>query len=241
MAGKKCKSWTNESGLRVRLGRICKRGHDFLDSGLSIKRDDNGDCLECSRLRSLNRVLTPEQRKQYNAKSREYHHTNRNEINAKRSADYHASPEVRASQKMRGRKHYLRNKDLIASRALVADRANPGAHNFRGFRALSREKSTISVHYTYKDVLQRFDLFNGACAYCKTGLDLNASARESNGVTWDHVIALSQGGPDLLSHIVPCCWTCNASKWANDVTTWYKSKEFYDAERLQFILNLLEA
>lgn len=52
------------------------------------------------------------------------------------------------------------------------------------------------------------------CIYC--------GAEES--LTWDHIVPLDEGGPDVISNQVPACQSCNSSKGARDVIAWYRER-----------------
>lgn len=53
------------------------------------------------------------------------------------------------------------------------------------------------------------ELFDGRCAYC---------LGEASSI--DHVVALSVGGQDEASNVVPACRRCNSSKGAKSLLTW---------------------
>jgi 5-methylcytosine-specific restriction endonuclease McrA len=73
------------------------------------------------------------------------------------------------------------------------------------------------VPLTSQQLQQRFALFENSCAYCG----------RSGKVSIDHVMPLSKGGLDEHSNIVPACKTCNSSKNAKDVQTWYLAQPFF--------------
>lgn len=65
------------------------------------------------------------------------------------------------------------------------------------------------------------------CVYC------GDTARQA-----DHVIPRSRGGQDSQSNLVASCQTCNHSKHANDMLTWYRQQSFFNEERLGYILSI---
>ena len=67
--------------------------------------------------------------------------------------------------------------------------------------------------------------FNHECAYCgaKTGLEQ------------EHIIPVNDGGTYSIGNIVPSCRSCNASKGAKNVDSWYRKSEVFDEGRLQRI------
>lgn len=54
----------------------------------------------------------------------------------------------------------------------------------------------------------------------------------------DHIIARSRGGQDTLNNLVAACETCNISKNYRDMETWYRSRPYFDEERLAYILSI---
>lgn len=49
------------------------------------------------------------------------------------------------------------------------------------------------------------------CIYCGV----------TEGLTQDHIIPSSKGGPDIPANIVPACKSCNSSKHNRDIFEWY--------------------
>lgn len=56
---------------------------------------------------------------------------------------------------------------------------------------------------------QAFLRDNGKCRYC--GLDFLESLSAFWSYTVDHVIAVSEGGPDTLENVVLACTSCNGA------------------------------
>ena len=48
---------------------------------------------------------------------------------------------------------------------------------------------------------------NWRCCYC--GCEMAQDWRDPRGVTFEHVISLSDGGADEVENLVIVCWTCN--------------------------------
>lgn len=68
----------------------------------------------------------------------------------------------------------------------------------------TRKKLAEGTH-TWRQFLNLCISSEWKCFYCGSGLDLDT-------VTEDHVIALSRGGSDDISNIVPSCKVCNFKK-----------------------------
>ena len=93
--------------------------------------------------------------------------------------------------------------------------------------AQNHERRTkVKGSYTPDEWHNKAAQYNFSCAYC---------GRTTN-ITCDHVIALSAGGSNEISNIVPACSTCNYSKGAKDVIEWYASQAFFSKERLLKII-----
>lgn len=70
-------------------------------------------------------------------------------------------------------------------------------------------------HYTWTEVIKLFLMFGRRCAYCEQRID--------GAPDPDHVVPLSRGGSDSITHILPSCHACNCDKrdllleeWAED-------------------------
>lgn len=53
------------------------------------------------------------------------------------------------------------------------------------------------------------------CIYCGA----------TENLTFDHLIPVSEGGPDIISNQVPACQSCNSSKGSRDVIEWYQERD----------------
>lgn len=89
--------------------------------------------------------------------------------------------------------------------------------------------------YTWAEVIGLFLMFDRRCAYCEQPIVGQPDP--------DHVVALSRGGSNSLTNILPCCQLCNSDKrdltlseWAEDrtrrgveprATTWDRNDKRY--------------
>lgn len=81
---------------------------------------------------------------------------------------------------------------------------------------------------TYLEWLETLNYFNNECAYCgKSNVEL----------TQDHLIPASRGGEYKKGNIIPCCKSCNSSKYNKDFLFWYVSRSFYSEERYFKVIN----
>lgn len=101
-------------------------------------------------------------------------------------------------------------------------------------RRKARLKSATYAKIKPKQLRQRFDDFDGCCAYC--GKKLEWGARDCH---IEHILPLSKGGGHVLSNIVYACKTCNFNKHNHDAEQWYKSKPFFSQKRWNRILAVM--
>jgi 5-methylcytosine-specific restriction endonuclease McrA len=87
-------------------------------------------------------------------------------------------------------------------------------------------RAALTGTYTPEEWLNCLDFFSCSCAYCG----------EVHALTVDHITALSKGGPNTISNIVPACSRCNSSKNASEIVSWFTNQSFYEQIRLQRIL-----
>lgn len=78
--------------------------------------------------------------------------------------------------------------------------------------------------------------------------DLQNRFKEFNGLcaycdqpstSIDHFIPISFGGADCLSNLIPACLFCNSSKGNRHAASWYASQPFYSKQRWAKILKVL--
>lgn len=71
--------------------------------------------------------------------------------------------------------------------------------------------------------------FDNTCAY--SGLELT-----NDKTHWDHIIPLKKNGVNEVWNLVPCYCTYNNKKSAKEPYNWYKQQDYYDEERLEYII-----
>lgn len=72
--------------------------------------------------------------------------------------------------------------------------------------------------------------FRGSCAYC------GRKQSRRLKLTRDHVVPVSAGGMTTRQNIVPACNSCNSGKANKDMEEWFRTKEFFSAEKLALIV-----
>jgi HNH endonuclease len=83
--------------------------------------------------------------------------------------------------------------------------------------------------YTIKDWRNALLYFGGCCAYC------GAEQSRRRPLTKEHVVPVDKGGATVKHNIVPGCKSCNSSKGASDMETWYRKHEKFSVDRLNKI------
>ena len=86
-------------------------------------------------------------------------------------------------------------------------------------RRKARRATPFPLSKTQKN--ERVALFENECAYCG----------DTQKITIDHVIPLSQHGLDNANNVVPACVRCNSSKCAKPVEQWYRNQDFFSQLR----------
>jgi 5-methylcytosine-specific restriction endonuclease McrA len=83
----------------------------------------------------------------------------------------------------------------------------------------------VYVPFTYEELEERMNVFNGRCAYCDRKVKL----------VRDHVHPLAHGGHHAIYNIIPCCNRCNVSKGNSFIFRWYPKQPFYSIVRHSMI------
>jgi 5-methylcytosine-specific restriction endonuclease McrA len=104
-------------------------------------------------------------------------------------------------------------------RALNPEISKESGRRSRARRRTARLRALVAA--THRQVIARKKLFENKCAYCGSG----------GKMAMDHVLAIKAGGLDEASNLVPACFSCNGSKGAKPVETWYRLQPFFSAEK----------
>ena len=240
------------------LGVLCKRQHDWLESGKSLRRKINNSCVECEKYREVQHRLTdPDWGKKRYARIREtsrrcnrrFHETHP-DYKKQYNEEYRRKNYERIIQQ--GKKHYQENRERILAANRPRLRKFYSANKFRirlkcrakyyqnleSSRQISqihrqkrraRKQANHHVGYTLSQVKCLQQQFDNRCAYCGV----------TEKLTLDHFIPVSKGGPDCIGNLLPVCGQCNSSKHDSDPVKWYKSQRFYSLKRWRHILKAL--
>jgi 5-methylcytosine-specific restriction endonuclease McrA len=237
---------------RFFLGTLCKRNHQWEDSGMSLRYLRSRGCAECEKEKSR-RQSKAGKLAEANAKRRQrYGRPSRAKgangrilpvgITAVWSAIKQAGrlPTVALLVAEAQRKYW---EDHPTARAAYVRERNKRHHRWRHmtdheYRLYHRQKSkrrkalergSIGLHVKGKQVKARFAQFGHCCAYCGATGDLHI----------EHVVPISFGGTHVLSNIVPACKSCNFSKRDKDAESWYRQQPFFCDKRWRKILRVM--
>lgn len=192
------------------LGSLCIRGHDWNQTGQTLRRLLSRCCVECERENAQKyRSNHPERSR---ASVHKYRRSHPETILAAQQRRRHSGSSAEVARRWR-QKH-------PEYRKVHADR-----ERLRRFR----KKASRLIDYTSEQVRERFAEFDNCCAYCGN----------VGNLTLDHFIAIKRGGPDCLGNIVPACNGCNSSKRASEPLEWYQKQPFYSKKRWDLILSVL--
>ena len=122
------------------------------------------------------------------------------------------------------RKRYKANREQVRLQVTAWRAANPEKHSEhlrrrKAIRRSGRQRALFALNL--KSQAERFALWSNCCAYC------NSTAKP----TVDHVLALTLGGLDEPSNVVPACSRCNSSKHTRPVESWYRAQQFFSEAR----------
>jgi len=97
--------------------------------------------------------------------------------------------------------------------------------------AWKRASRRAALHpVTRAQIDARFAVWDNRCAFCA----VDASHERNHGrerLTVEHVLALTKGGLDEASNIIPACTACNSSKHNSPVEDWYRQQPWFTEAR----------
>ena len=219
------------------IGRFLDRPHNAISRHLSLIAAERQRKfyhsyyqanLESQRERNrCNYKANAEKRRNYACA---YRKLNADKVRKSKRLWIKANPEW-ARQK--ARRYYESNTDRILERSRAWAAANPDKvfHKTRRRNAWKRAARRHALQpVTRQQIDARFALWNNRCAFC--GVD--ASHQRNHGrerLTVEHVLALTKGGLDEASNIIPACTSCNTSKHNSPVETWYRRQPWFTEAR----------
>ncbi len=244
------------------LGQPCKLNHDWEGTELCLRFTTSRDCVECYKDK-LDRDRQPESEKKivlskehYLGKlclnSHEYENTGKSfryckdrgcvECTKERTSHWFANNQGKRKKYLESKKEYFRlnhvkwarnNKDKIYECQRKHRLTEKGKITARKGR-IKRVVNMLLIHsvnLSKEDINQIEKRFEGKCAWCNKNI--------GERITLDHFLAVSKGGSDCKSNLLPCCQSCNSSKSDSDPKKWFAEREFYSKKRWWKILRVL--
>lgn len=246
---------------RMFLGSLCKRGHDYKGTGMSLRRKNRGrGCIECASItksewrkknpdRNREHSLRSQQKPEFKERRRLYREVNRERIRQQSREYTEKNKEAikarvkaykdknRDAIRQKERERYYRDieRERMKSKAYRLSEAGKISSKNRKLRYRSRKQSNYTVKYSILQLQEHLCKFNNQCAYCCKNIDTDNSATYHA----DHFIPVSMGGANVLGNIVPTCPSCNFSKNDKDPYEWYFSQTFASKKRWRELMQIL--
>jgi len=141
-----------------------------------------------------------------------------------------ANPDAfRRSNMLWRQKNIEKQKQRISKyRAENATRIRENNRRRRAWKTAARRAALQPL--TRQQIDARFALWGNHCAFCA----VDASDSRNHGherLTVEHVLALTKGGLDEASNIIPACTACNSSKHNSPVEDWYRQQPWFTEAR----------
>jgi len=169
-----------------------------------------------------NSVKNKKFKKEYDKK---YNKENKDKIN-KRSKIYRKNNKQKAAAQNKKWRNNNKDKESIRSKKYYRKNKNKINTYLKNRKKLkiAGGKGITSIEWANK-ILE----YDGKCAYCSVVLEKNIlNVYNPNGISEDHIIAISNGGKHEISNLVPCCRKCNdekSNKKGKEFNEWLKEKE----------------
>ena len=121
--------------------------------------------------------------------------------------------DCREAQRLYDRQRFYKNPELKRERN--RQHSNPESKRASWRRRQAKKNKSDFEFYTDSDVLNKY---GSICHICNKQIDLKAPRRSGMGKNWenglhiDHVIPISEFGPDTLENVRPAHGLCNIKK-----------------------------
>lgn len=234
-----------------KLSKLCKRGHDWMGTGQSLRRINGGNCVECVKIRYAN--MPADKRAERMKRKREYRATLQSKGLTTRGTQPVYRNHLQLAIRNAGRNPTVAQLLVAAQREYWKEcpdayqeyvkQRSAERHRWRqmtdeSYRLYHRQKSkrrkaqmrdSVAIQIKGRQVRERFRQFDNRCAYCGCTGDLHI----------EHVVPISKGGTHAIGNIIPACKDCNFSKAANEAESWYRAQPFFSELRWRKICRVL--
>lgn len=245
------------------LGRVCKQGHDWNDTGFSLRKRGNRNCVDCCKARQKEYYyanLNNPKRIAYlksEARKATQHNWNTSDRGRKMKNDWAKSEAGQSYMKGGKRKAAAKIKDRKYTQTEKGKNSRlkaQGRYRLKNRQVLNEKtllyRQTPRGKESHRSIQQRriakkrqnlIEPYSAADieALRKIFDNLCAYCGEKEASHIDHFLPVSGGGPDALNNLIPCCITCNCSKSNKPPDLWFKSRSFYSEDAWLKILEVL--
>lgn len=249
-----------------RLGSLCKRGHEWCQTGQSLRRTSvGGGCIECEKMHAIIRTKSGKRKRQ---RADRCQRLRRQGLTARGTVPLRIDGAVCKGERNEAialelaLQRATRNSGRLPSVArLVMDeqrrywRENPEAkreHDRQWARAswwLEYQTRPDLRLYVRQKSKRRKALLRKQTAHQIPAKQLRlrfaqfdnccAYCGASGDMQIEHVVPISKGGTHAIGNIVPACQTCNFSKRDHEVEQWYRMQSEFSEKRWRRICRIL--
>lgn len=238
------------------LGLLCRHGHDWNETGKSLRSLNRRGCVYCHRADSQKRYhnLDSEGKKVHHRRAAEFrknnperakaiqlkYRENHRQLSAEKNRRYHLEnlererlrhlqwhTENRQKSAEASRRWQSRNRERVQLQQSIYRKTDEGRAAIKKGRQKRRALKVQVLSVPY-DLSKVMQAFDGNCSYC---------GQQAEAV--DHFLPLSKGGTDVKSNVLPCCRRCNSSKWNHEPYEWYRQQSFFSDRQWKAILKYL--
>lgn len=226
---RKPRPWTAQDQIVAEVAAAC--GATYVDIGKTLKR--TVDCVKARLIPAAAEKMRERRRRWCRdnfEKLQEYKH-NWHKLNAEKVCERSRQWRKDNPERLReqGRKWRKANPVNVRINTRRYRQSNPGKNqeNLRRRATWRRAARRAALHpVTRAQIDARFALWNNRCAFC--GVDASHERNhDRQRLTVEHVLALTKGGLDEASNIIPACSACNSSKNNSPVEDWYRRQPFF--------------
>ena len=145
-----------------------------------------------------------ENREEVVAYNQRYYEENREQILASAKRYNEENPESVAAYQKR---YYETHLEKVAARNKQWKQANPEKNAASSHRRRARLAGVVSEAF---DITDLFERDGQQCRYCGA----------TENLTTEHIVPISEGGPNILDNCVVACRSCNSSKKDKSLIEW---------------------
>ena len=217
----------NYDNSKYALGVLCRRKHEYENSGKTLRLISNSTCPICSKIYTTQYRI--DNKDSISLRDKKYKRENADKIK-----QYRADTAERSSAY--SKQYYIQNKTHINRRNAqwmnknkkhISDwhktyaktekgkfNVNRANHNYR------TRKRNNGGNYTKSEWDETLIYFENTCAYCSGPVEHK-----------DHLHPIVAGGTNYIHNLVPSCSACNFSKNLSLIDDWYPKQTFYDYDK----------